>query len=210
MIRPKNVISSHFTVLRNAVDRTQVQVRLRYSHLTFHCLISAQQVQLVNNTGKSCWKGRDDEEVVTVEEFSLQYYQDEGWKGYVGFFNMASRLYSQCLRLHSEGRIVYTIFGLLFWDIIFATIPGAFETPFQVAPLDIGTDTFYHSRREFFDKRLVEIKQGKAREIIRNVGSKHRDYQTLCVGVNWDLVEKEDLENIVEVSDGGYLFPSYV
>lgn len=102
-------------------------------------------------------------------------------------------------RLHSEGRIVYTIFGLLFWDIIFTTIPGAFETPFQVAPLDIDTDTFYHSRRELFDKRLAEIKQGKAREIIRDIDSKHRDDQTLCVGVKWDLVEREDLENIVEV-----------
>ena len=104
-----------------------------------------------------------------------------------------------CYRLHSEGRIVYTIFGLLFWDIIFTIIPGAFETPFQVAPLDIDTDTFYHSRRELFDKRLAEIKQGNAREIVRNVDSKHRDYRTLCVGVKWDLVERDDLENIVEV-----------
>ena len=101
--------------------------------------------------------------------------------------------------MHSEGRIVYTIFGLLFWDIIFTSIPGAFETPFQVAPLDIDTDTFYHSRRGLFDKRLAEVKQGKAREIIRNVGRKHRDDQTLCIGVRWDLVEIEELENIVEV-----------
>lgn len=110
-------------------------------------------------------------------------------------------------RLHSEGRIVYTIFGLLFWDIIFTTIPGAFETPFQVAPLDIGTDTFYHSRRELFDKRLAEIKQGKAREIIENVDSKHRGDQTLCVGVGWDLVEREDLGNIVEVIKNVCLSP---
>lgn len=111
-------------------------------------------------------------------------------------------------RLHSEGRIVYTIFGLLFWDIIFTTIPGAFETPFQAAPLDINTDTFYHSRRELFDKRLIEIKEGRAREIIRNVDLKHRDDQTICVGVSWDLVEREDLENIVEVSDIVCLSPS--
>ena len=102
-------------------------------------------------------------------------------------------------RLHSEGRIVYTIFGLLFWEIIFAPVPGAFETPFQVASLDIDTDTFYHSRRELFEKRLDEIKQGKAREIIGNIDLKHRDEQTLCAGVRWDLIEREDLENIVEV-----------
>jgi Fanconi-associated nuclease 1 len=110
-------------------------------------------------------------------------------------------------RLHSEGRIVYTIFGLLFWDIIFTTIPGAFETPFQVAPLDIDTDTFYHSRRELFEKRLEEIKEGKAREIVGNVYSKHRDKETLCVGVRWDLVEEGDLEDIVEVRDDTYFLP---
>jgi len=141
--------------------------------------------------------------VVTVEEFSLQHYEDEGWKGYAAFFPSSGSAHSIHCRLHSEGRIVYTIFGLLFWDIIFTTIPGAFETPFQVAPLDIDTDTFYHSRRELFDKRLAEIKQGKAREIIRNVDTKHRDDQTLCVGVKWDLVEREDLENVVEVRGDG-------
>lgn len=152
----------------------------------------------MNNAGKSQWKGKGGDEVVTVEEFSLQHYEDEGWKGCVAL-NHSEALFTTFHRLHSEGRIVYTIFGLLFWDIIFLGIPGAFETPFQVAPLDIDTDTFYDSRRERFEKRLDEIKQGRAREIIRSVDLKHRDVQTLCVGVRWDLVEREELENIVEV-----------
>ena len=157
--------------------------------------------------GKSCWKGKDDGEVVSVEEFSLQHYENEGWKGYVDFLSWLWSIHITWDRLYSEGRIVYTIFGLLFWDIIFTAIPGAFETPFQVAPLDIDTDTFYHSRRGLFDKRLAEIKQGKAREIIRNVDSKNRGEKTLCVGVRWDLVEREDLENIVEVIDNVCLLP---
>lgn len=32
---------------------------------------------------------------------------------------------------------------LLFWDIIFAPIPGVFETPYQTAPLDMRSDAFY-------------------------------------------------------------------
>lgn len=108
-------------------------------------------------------------------------------------------------RLHSEGRIVYTIFGMLFWDIIFAAIPGAFETPFQVGPLDIDTDTFYHSRSELFEQRLDEIKQGKAREIISGIYSRHQDKETLCVGVRWDLVERGHLEDIVEYFGGDQL-----
>jgi len=148
--------------------------------------------------------------VVTVEEFSLQHYEDEGWKGFVPCLPWLGSTHDIHYSLHSERSIVYTIFGLLFWDIIFTTIPGAFETPFQVAPLDIDTDTFYHSRRELFDKRLAEIKQGRAREIIRNVDLKHRDNRTLCVGVRWDLVEREDLENIVEVSDNACSLQYYL
>ena len=143
-----------------------------------------------------------------MEEFSLQHYEEEGWKGCVPFQSRQGVVHNIPDRLHSEGRIVYTIFGLLFWDIIFATIPGAFETPFQVAPLDIDTDTFYHSRRELFEKRLEAIKQGKAREILRDIDSRHRDEQTVCAGVRWDLVEREDLENIVEVRKNLNLAPS--
>ena len=43
---------------------------------------------------------------------------------------------------HAEGSIVTTIFGLLFWDVFFADVPGVFETPYQSAPLDLGEDTF--------------------------------------------------------------------
>ena len=31
------------------------------------------------------------------------------------------------IRFHSEGSIISTLFGLLFWDILFAPVPGAFE-----------------------------------------------------------------------------------
>ena len=87
-MRPKNMISSHFPVVKSGgVDRTPVQVCPHHSRLGFRRFTSAQQVQPVKNTGKSCWKGREDEEVVTVEEFSLQHYEDEGWKGYVAFLH---------------------------------------------------------------------------------------------------------------------------
>jgi len=82
-MRPKNVIPSHFPIVKNGgVGRTPVQVCLRRSHLASRRLTSVKQVQPVKNTGKSCWKGREDE-VVTVEEFSLQHYEEEGWKGCV-------------------------------------------------------------------------------------------------------------------------------
>ena len=132
--------------------------------------------------GKSIWKG-ESEEVVNVETYALQHYERLGYKGY-----------------HCEGRIVTTLFGLLFWDIIFAPIPGAFETPYQTAPLDIFEDTFYHAREDLIENRLDEISRNNARQIIQNVDDEHRERGTWCLGVRWDLFPKEDLLEIAEVS----------
>ena len=69
------------------MDGTQVQVPPRrcFSTIPPSHSTSVQQVQSVRNTGKSCWEGRDDGEVLSVEELSLQHYENEGWKGYVTF-----------------------------------------------------------------------------------------------------------------------------
>ncbi len=135
----------------------------------------------VAQKGKSIWKGQG-EEVVNVETYALQHYERLGYKGY-----------------HCEGRIVTTLFGLLFWDIIFAPIPGAFETPYQTAPLDIFEDTFYHAREDLIEKRLDEISGNDARKIIQKVDDEHRERETWCLGVRWDLFPKEDVLEIAEV-----------
>ncbi|KAH9901518.1 VRR-NUC domain-containing protein [Cubamyces lactineus] len=132
--------------------------------------------------GKSVWKGREGEEV-SVETFALQYYEDHhGCKGY-----------------HCEGRIVTTLFGLLFWDIIFAPIPGAFETRYQAAPLDLAEDTFYYARQALVDARVAEIEAGRAAEILERTYDAHTG--VLCVGVRWDLFPKEDLVALVKCMD---------
>ncbi len=138
------------------------------------------QIKVVQK-GKSIWKGQG-EEVVNVETYALQHYERLGYKGY-----------------HCEGRIVTTLFGLLFWDIIFAPIPGAFETPYQTAPLEIFEDTFYHAREDLIEKRLDEISGNDARKIIQKVDDEHRERETWCLGVRWDLFPKEDVLEIAEV-----------
>src|SRR5271170_5353384 len=101
--------------------------------------------------GKSIWQGRNQEEV-NVEVFALQHYENRGYKGSISIStNYASYTLTRHLfeySFHSEGSIVRTLFGLLFFDIIFAPIPGAFETPYQSAPLDIAEDAFYYARKD--------------------------------------------------------------
>ncbi|KAI0362440.1 hypothetical protein OH77DRAFT_1515684 [Trametes cingulata] len=138
-----------------------------------------EEVKPEKVTGKSIWKGRDGEEV-TVETLALQHYEDnEGCKGF-----------------HSEGRIVTTLFGLLFWDVLFAPIPGAFETRYQAAPLDLAEDTFYHARQALADARLAEIEAGRAAELVGATYEKHQG--EMCVGVRWDLFGREDVVGIAK------------
>ncbi|KAH9997581.1 hypothetical protein BJV77DRAFT_983478 [Russula vinacea] len=119
--------------------------------------------------GKSTWKGQD-EEVVNVETYALQHYERLGYKGY-----------------HCEGRIVTTLFGLLFWDIIFAPIPGAH---------------LLSCTEELIENRLDEICGNNARKIIQNVDDEHRERETWCLGVRWDLFPQEDLLEIAECFKG--------
>ncbi|KAG1827560.1 uncharacterized protein BJ212DRAFT_1443532 [Suillus subaureus] len=134
--------------------------------------------------GKSIWVGRDNLEV-NVETLALQWYEDQGFKG-----------------IHSETRIITTLFGILFWDIIFLPIPGAFETPFQTAPLDMAEDSFYHARRDPIEIRLKELEDGQGEEIVNRVEAEHKARKTWCVGVDWELVEEGEIVEIVRTMLG--------
>lgn len=81
-------------------------------------------------------------------------------------------------------------------------MPGAFETPYQSAPLDMAEDAFYYMRKDLIEARLTEIKDGQAREILERHDSKYREKETWCVGVRWDICERTDLVEILEVGVG--------
>ncbi|KAG6871888.1 hypothetical protein C0995_015385 [Termitomyces sp. Mi166 len=135
--------------------------------------------------GKSLWRGRNGEQV-NVECRTLQYYEDLGYKGF-----------------HSETRILTTLFALLFWDIIFTDVPGAFETAHQTAPLDMAHDSFYRARKDLIDTRLEEmVQKDRAKEIVKRHDDLYREKNTWCIGVRWDICTREDLLDIVECLGG--------
>ncbi|KAJ6589891.1 VRR-NUC domain-containing protein [Mycena vulgaris] len=136
--------------------------------------------------GKSIWAGK--EGPVNVETRALEYYENLGFKGF-----------------HSETQILTTLFALLFWDIIFAQVPGAFETPWQTAPLDIAEDSFYYARRDRIEKRLDEIEKGQARTILEDNDDRHREKKTFCIGVSWQMCGRDELVEIVECLGGSAL-----
>ncbi len=60
--------------------------------------------------------------------------------------------------LHCEGGVWATLFGLLMWSVMFADVAEVFRTPFQTAPLDLGTEAFFSARRRLIEARLQEIR----------------------------------------------------
>ncbi|PWY90733.1 VRR-NUC domain-containing protein [Aspergillus heteromorphus CBS 117.55] len=113
-----------------------------------------------------------------VESMCLNWYRDQGWKGY-----------------HSEGGIIKTLFTYLFYDILFTYVPNVFQTPYQTCPLDLHTDAFYPTRASEINHRLVEITNGAAERIIRDVHARESPAQTCAIGLDWSF----ELQDLVEV-----------
>ncbi|OCF42115.1 fanconi-associated nuclease 1 [Kwoniella heveanensis CBS 569] len=137
----------------------------------------------IQQTGKSVWLGKEGE--VTVEGWVLEWWEKKGYKGF-----------------HSESSILTTLFSLMMWPILFSPLPGAFETPYQTAPLDLGEDTFAPSRQEAIEVRLEAMSRtSTALSMLKEVDDRERPRGTWAVGVNWDY-GATDLEEILECLGG--------
>lgn len=112
----------------------------------------------------------DGDTACAVEELVLRRARKCFWKG-----------------IHCEGGLSGTLFGLLFWDIIFAEVPNVFLTPYQVAPLDFGTNSFALKRSKAIDSRLLQIQSGNLEDMLLESWQQH--YPQACVGVNWEMMD---------------------
>ncbi|KAL0939199.1 coiled-coil domain-containing protein mtmr15 [Colletotrichum truncatum] len=137
---------------------------------------------------KTVWVDeREDGGECSVEEMCLSWYRGQGYKGY-----------------HAEGGIVRTLFAYLFYDILFLYIPNVFQTAYQTCPLDLHTDAFYPTRASEINHRLVDIANGGAERIIREVDNRERERRTCVIGLNWDY-DVEDLVELVGCFNGSAL-----
>ena len=129
----------------------------------------------------------DSGEECSVEEMCLSHFRSKGWKGY-----------------HSEGGIVRTLFAYLFYDVLFLYIPNVFQTEYQTCPLDLHTDAFFPVRASEINHRLVEIANGEAERLVREVWDRESEKRTSVVGLKWDY-DVEDLAELVRCFEGSAL-----
>ncbi|KAJ3146059.1 Fanconi-associated nuclease 1 [Geranomyces michiganensis] len=125
-------------------------------------------------------------EHLTVEEVAMRHYAQQGYNG-----------------LHVENALFHHIFGLLFYDVLYATnpqCPHVFQTRYQVHPLDFFTDEFYICREAAISARCNEIETSTVDNLVAECASMDtalRDRRVKGVGLAWEAVTHEQLVEIL-------------
>lgn len=67
-----------------------------------------------------------------------------------------------------ENALICSLFGLMFWDAIFAPIPGAFFHRFHSAPMDLYEPEFVRRRQALIDACFAQLDTGEYLASIRH------------------------------------------
>lgn len=110
-----------------------------------------------------------------VEMCAREYYQRLGFESY-----------------YVENTLMRSLFGLCFWDIIFAPVSGAFFNPFQYGPVDLYTPDFVYSRQALISERLQYLDESGPYTLTTSV---YREKSGVANPfVNWTSVDEQLLE----------------
>jgi len=96
----------------------------------------------------------------------------------------ARHLESQWGQVHYvENTLMNTMFGLAFWEQIFAPVPGAFHNPFQGIPTDMYSPEFRIRRRPMLQARMVQLRAEGIEPLLQEAHSRYASFQ--CRWVDW-------------------------
>ena len=128
--------------------------------------------------------------ILNVEEVAIRHYQS---LGYVS-------------GIHCEGIVFNSLFGLLFWDIIYrhdSLTSDAFHSPFQSIPLDLNSDDFYFRRQSLIESQLDKIKLMSKVELIESIENVWNKYEGCLSLVDWEKCSlpllKVNFKNLIQV-----------
>ncbi|MDP1539939.1 MAG: VRR-NUC domain-containing protein [Moraxellaceae bacterium] len=118
---------------------------------------------------------------------------------------------SACEALTTEARSVHYVentllcglFGLLFWEVIFAPIPGAFFNPYQRGPADLFHPDFVIRRRSQINKRLEQLDSNDYSDQILNTW--HQKHGLQNPFVIWPALNEELLQKALSVIPAQHL-----
>lgn len=104
----------------------------------------------------------------------------------------------------SENWLWKSLFGLAFWDIIFAPVAGAFQHAFQYGPLDLHSRDFRIQRQDLIARRLEELRQASdlSRRLLDVYDVKHN---TANRWVSWHKGSRQVLQQALDRLEGPHL-----
>ena len=96
---------------------------------------------------------------------------------------------------HLENSLPMSLFGLAFWDWIFAPVDGVFINPFQAAPKDLFWPEFFEVRSNLVRDPLERVQKLKSK--IRSTACAKRGIANALV--NWQVMDDVRLQRILDV-----------
>lgn len=96
---------------------------------------------------------------------------------------------------YTENTLCTGVFGLAFWDIIFAPVSGVFYNPFQSAPADFYEPEFYRLRAPLI-QRARETFESDPELLARQVKARWQEkFGIQNTMIHWKYLTEELLEN---------------
>jgi hypothetical protein len=114
-----------------------------------------------------------------IETWSLKELESSGLKGF-----------------YVENYLWTSLFGLIFWEEVFKSKPGAFFNPFQRGPNDLYTEDFYLNRKAQIKKRLNWIgSKGWIETVLERYSQKKGTANHL---VRWKQIKKSEVGRVLK------------
>ena len=88
-----------------------------------------------------------------------------------------------------ENGLFLSVFGLHFWELIFAPVKGAFTNPFQIRPHDLYEDDFVAKRQHLFDRLNEQV--GSLDVNISHILERRKSKEgTATPFIFWELIDE--------------------
>lgn len=102
-----------------------------------------------------------------------------------------------------ENSLMNTLFGLAFWEQIFAPVAGAFTHPYQAVPLDMYEAQFRTRRAAMLKKRLAQLQCADLETLLVEAYERYFGYQ--CHWVDWRNISADLVARTARTMPGKHL-----
>jgi hypothetical protein len=117
---------------------------------------------------------------------------------------VASHLQPQWHTVHYvENALMNTLFGLAFWEQIFAPVPGVFHNPFQSAPTDMSDSGFRDKRAEAIATRLAQLREQNLATTLVDAYQRYQHYE--CRWTHWRYIPLELVDACARIIPAAHL-----